>query len=175
MSLPAHLTIRTEGLRIESLLSDWRWLVTPRFIPVVMTSFGDLFLRNETGQIYFLNLMYGDFKQVAESDEDFERLCEDRGHRRIWLMSSLQLELRNLLGDLAAGQCYSCKIPPSLGGQLEPENFECADLEVHYSVLGQLHRQTKHLPPGTKIESIKIIPPDDTKPKSWWKKLFILV
>jgi hypothetical protein len=39
---------------------------------------------------------------------------------------------------------------------LAADNFERTDLQTHYSMLGQLHRQTKHLPPGTKIDSIKI-------------------
>jgi hypothetical protein len=66
------------------------------------------------------------------------------------------MELRKLRGELAAGQCYSCKIPLSLGGKFAADNFERADLRVHYSILGQLHRQTRHLPPDTKIDSIKI-------------------
>jgi hypothetical protein len=73
---------------------------------------------------------------------------------------------------LAAGVCYSCKTPLSLGGQLEADNFERTDLQVHYSILGQLHQQTRHLPPGTKIDSIKIESPhEDLKPKSWWQRL----
>jgi hypothetical protein len=173
MAISEHLIIKTEGLPIESLLSDWGWLVKPGFIPIVMTAFGDLFLRDETAHVHFLDLMSGEFKQVADSQEEFDRLCEDREHRRIWFIGSLVMELQNLLGKLSTGQCYSCKIPPSLGGKLEPENFERADLEVHYSVLGQLHQQTKHLPRGTKIESIKIDSPHAAAPKSWWKKLFI--
>ncbi len=67
---------------------------------------------------------------------------------------------------------YSCKTPLSLGGQLEAENFERTDLQVHYSRLGQIHRQTKDLPPGTKIGRIKFGSPDeDQKPKRWWQKL----
>jgi hypothetical protein len=63
-------------------------------------------------------------------------------------------------------------ISSGLRGQLEEDNFQRTDLQVHYSILGQLHRQTKHLPPGTKIDSIKIESPDeDAKPKSWWQRL----
>ena len=72
----------------------------------------------------------------------------------------------------ASGQCYSRKIPLSLGGQLEADNFERIDLRVYYSILGQLHLQTRHLPPGTKIGSIKIESShEDPKPKRWWRRL----
>ena len=137
-----------------------------------MTAFGDLFLRDQSGRLHFLDLMSGEFKQVAESQEEFERLCEDRERRRSWFMGFLLTEVRKARGELVAGQCYSCKIPLSLGGQLEADNFERTDLQAHYSILGQLHRQTKHLPLGTKIGSIKIESPhEDTKPKRWWQRL----
>lgn len=172
MAVPSHLIINIECLAFDSLLEDWRWLVQPRFTPILMTAFGDLFLRDEFGRVHFLDLMTGEFKQVAPSQEEFDRMCDDREQRRSWFIGFLLMELRKLRGDLAAGQCYGCKIPLSLGGQLDPDNFERSDLQTHYSVLGQLHRQTKHLPPGTKIDEIKIESPDEnTKPRSWWQRL----
>jgi hypothetical protein len=172
MAVPAHLTIKTDGLPFDTLLSDWRWLVAPGFTPVLMTAFGDLFLRDQPGRIHFLNLMSGDFTQVAESQEEFDRLCEDRKQRRSWFIGFLLMELRKLRGELAAGECYSCKIPLSLGGRFKADNFERTDLRVHYSILGQLYQQTRHLPPATKIDSIKIeLHHEDPKPKSWWQRL----
>jgi len=172
MAVPTHLTIKTDGLPFEALLCDWRWLVSPDFTPVLMTAFGDLFLRDQAGRIHFLDLMSGGFKQVAQSREEFDRLCEDREQRRTWFMGFLLMEVRKLRGELVAGECYSCEIPPSLGGKLDAENFERTDLQVHYSILGQLHEQTKHLPAGTKIDKINIVPADeDPKPKKWWQRL----
>jgi hypothetical protein len=149
MSVPAHLTIKIDGLSFDLLLSDWRWLVQPSFAPVLMTAFGDLFLRDEAGCVHFLDLMAGEFKQVAASKDEFDLLCDDREQRRIWFIGFLLMELRKLRGDLLPGQCYGCRTPLSLGGQLDAGNFERTDLQTHYSVLGQLHRETKHLPPGT--------------------------
>ena len=156
MAVPSHLTAKSEGITAETLLSDWQWLVHRRFTPVVITALGDLFLRDETGRVHFLDLMRGEFKPVAASQDEFDRLCEDREQRRSWFVGQLVMELRKLHGELAAGQCFGCKIPLSLGGQLEAPNFERTDVQVHYSVLGQLHRQTRHLPPGTKIHDVRI-------------------
>src|SRR5207245_8042888 len=100
MSVPAHLTITTDGLSFDSLLSDWRWLVQPSFAPVLMTVFGDLFLRDEAGRVHFLDLMAGEFKQVATSQEEFDRLCDDREQRRNWVVGFLLMEVRKLRGDL---------------------------------------------------------------------------
>lgn len=168
MTVPAHLTIKTDGLPFDSLLFDWRWLVQLDCTPFLMTAFGDLFLCDEAGRVHFLDLMLGDFKQVAASEEEFGRLCEDRELRRRWFIGFLIPEVRKQHGVLAARECYSCKTPLSLGGQLEPDNFVRADLQVHYSMLGQLHRQTRRLPPGARIDSIKIESPDGAaKPTSW--------
>jgi hypothetical protein len=82
MAVPTHLTIKTDGLPFDSLLSDWRWLVSPDFAPVLMTAFGDLFRRDRSGRIHLLDLMSGEFKQVAESQEEFDRMCEDRAPNR---------------------------------------------------------------------------------------------
>jgi hypothetical protein len=146
----------------ESLLSDWRWLVGPSYTPLLITAFGDMFLRDGLGQVYFLDLMSGDFKQVATSQDEFACLCDDKEKRRTWFLGFILTELRRELGNLSAGECFSCKIPLSLGGELEVENFKRTDLQTHYSILGQLHRQTKHLPPGTKIESIHFNPPPES-------------
>jgi len=158
MAVPAQLTIKTDGLPFESLLSDWRWLVQPGFTPFLMTAFGDLFLPDEAGHLHFLDLMSGQFKQVAASQEEFDRLCDDRDQRRSWFIGFLFMEVRKLRGDLATGECYSCKSPLSLGGKSDADNFERTDLRTHYSILEQLHRQTRHLSPGTKIDGIKIEP-----------------
>lgn len=172
MTVPSLLTIKTDGLSFDSLLSDWRWLVSPDFAPFLLTAFGDLFLRDQSGRIHFLDLMSGEFKQVAASQEEFDRLCEDREQGRSWFIGFLLTEVRKLRGELATGECYSCKTPLSLGGQFEEDNFERIDLKVHYSILGQLHRQTSHLTPGTKIDSIKIKSPhEETRPKNWWQRI----
>jgi hypothetical protein len=116
MAIPAHLTIKTDGLPFDTLLSDWRWLVSSDFTPVLMTAFGDLFLRDQSGRIHFLDLMSGEFKPVAESQEEFDRLCEDREQRRSWFVGFLLTEVRKTRGELAAGECYLN--PAHLAGKL---------------------------------------------------------
>lgn len=159
MSVPAHLTIPIAGLPFEKLLADWRWLVPEHFAPLLMTAFGDTFFRSEDGCIHLLNLMSGEFKVVSQSEAEFVEACDNREQRRSWFLSFLRTELKAKYGALEAKQCYSCKIPLSLGGQLEADNFKPMDLLTYFSVLGQLHRQTKHLPPSKKIGKTNIVAP----------------
>jgi hypothetical protein len=159
MSVPQHLTISIEGLSFDILLADWRWLVPENFNPILMTAFGNLFLHDGSDRIHLLNLMTGELKVVAASQYEFEEACESREQRQSWFLGFLLMELKSKHGPLQKNDCYSCKIPLSLGGQLEADNFEPVDLQTHYSILGQLHRQTNTLPPGAKIQKIKVTPP----------------
>lgn len=163
-----------DGIAADRLLADWRWLVPTAHTPILMTALGDVFLRDEMGRVHFLDLMCGELKQVAASQEEFDQLCESREQRRSWFVGHLVMELRQLHGELPPGRCYSCKVPLSLGGHFEADNFQPCDLEVHYSVLGQLHQQTRHLPAGTQIGGIKIESQDTgaTPKKSWWRRVF---
>lgn len=156
MAVPEHLTIRIEDLPFDSLLAHWRWLIGDACQPLLMTALGDLFLQDNIGWIYFLDLMAGSFQLVAESPEEFDQMCDNGEQRRAWFAGFLVMELRKSLGQLSPGECYSCKIPLTLGGQMEPDNFQRSNLRVHYSILGQLQQQVKKLPPGTKIDDIKI-------------------
>jgi hypothetical protein len=173
MPIPAHLLAKTDGIDVNSLLSDWRWLVAANLEPTITTAFEDVFLSDEAGKVHFLDATYGELKQVADSHAEFEQLCEDRDFRRKYFQSLFVMEMRKMHGDLEAGECYSCDIPPTLGGQLAAEEYDRTDLETHFSILGQLHHQTKHLPAGAKIDRINIVPShEDTKPKSFWKRMF---
>ena len=58
---------------------------------------------------------------------------------------------------LVSGQCYSYKIPPALGGSFESANVKNVSAMVHFSVMGQLHEQIRHLPPGANISHFKIV------------------
>jgi hypothetical protein len=55
-------------------------------------------------------------------------------------------------------QCIGYKRPLFLGGQDDVANLEVADLEVYWSVSGQLLAQVRDLPVGTKIGSVTIGP-----------------
>ena len=170
MPLPSHLTADMGNISPEALLSDWRWLVGTGYEPVAMTALGDLFLQDAAGRVHFLDLMCAEFKEVASCREEFDAFCEDRGRRQSWCTGFLVMELRKVLGQLSAGECYGCKVPLSLGGQLDPDNFRRVDILTHYSVLGQLQQQTKKLPVGARIDSIETRH-EEMKPKSFWQRL----
>lgn len=150
-------------------LASWRWLVGDDAEPLLLTAMGDMFVRHpHTGEVCFVDTLEGSVRTVALSYEAWkaELTNDDNLHR--WFLPALVAALRDKGIRLADGQCYSPIHPPCLGGEVVPDNFEATHWRVHFGVAGQLHFQTKNLPPGTKIEKI-IVKWDDTVKKPWWK------
>ncbi|KPK84361.1 MAG: hypothetical protein AMJ81_05850 [Phycisphaerae bacterium SM23_33] len=154
------LCIGLEGLDCDQLLSDWRWLVGSRHRPVALTVFGDWFLETVDGNILFLDLVSGELKKIASNIDDFRRMCRDRENLNKWFMADFAYLCFDRGIVPGPGQCLSYRIPPILGGELCLENVEVSDLMVHESILGQIHRQVKDLPPGTPIDRIIIDGPE---------------
>jgi hypothetical protein len=132
-------------------LADWAWLPLDGKRPFMASLFGDVFLEDDAG-IWVLDVLEG----------SLDRLFDDRGQ----LAAALGTEAgqdRYLLAGLAFGaerrlglvpgpaQVLAWKLPPVLGAPVAVENLELMDFEVYLSLQGQLHRQVKDLPPGTKI------------------------
>jgi hypothetical protein len=151
-----ELTVSPEGVDFDDLLSDWRWLVGEEYRPVVISALGDLFLRHHDGRIFWLNTDWGQLTEVAKSADEFKKLMVQPKFAEEWFIPNLVGDLLSSGKKLGPGDCFSYQVPPALGGEIEPDNFEPTDLSVHFSVLGQIHEQTKDLPEGTPIGEIKI-------------------
>jgi hypothetical protein len=155
MIVPDYLQVDFSEVDDERLLENWRWLITGTCRPVMVTFLGDIFLKNgQDGSIHFLNTLKGTFTHVADSEEEWRDVLRDRDQRMNWLPSPFYLQLKNAHGPLETGYCYSCEVPPSLGGEMESDNFAPADLEAHHLVLGQLQNQIKDIPHGTQVDII---------------------
>jgi hypothetical protein len=151
-----ELTVSPDGVDLDCLLSEWRWLVDESFRPVVISALGDLFLRHDDGRIFWLSSGWGRLTEVARNAEEFRRLMAQRENAEEWFIPNLVGDILTAGQRLGPGQCFGYKAPPVLGGELAPDNFEPTDLQVHFGILGQIHRQIKDLPPGTPIGEIKI-------------------
>jgi hypothetical protein len=150
------LTVGFQKPGADDLLSDWRWLIGDSMRLHLVSAIGDMFLANTTGQVFWLDTGTGQLQQIAESVDEFQRLRQQQEQADRWFIPQLVGGLIASGVRLSPGQCFNYKKPPILGGQIEPANFEPTDLSVHFSVLGQIHKQVMELPPGTKIADIKI-------------------
>ncbi|VTR99498.1 DUF1851 domain-containing protein [Tuwongella immobilis] len=149
-----ELTVSMDGVDLEQLLSEWRWLVQDSVQPVLISSLGDLFLRHEDGRILWLDTGTAELCEVASDAAEFKELMVQPENANSWFIPQLVGDILSQGKQLAPGECFSYQVLPALGGKMEPDNFEATDLQVHFSIAGQIHRQLHDLPPGTPIGDI---------------------
>ena len=57
---------------------------------------------------------------------------------------------------LAATDCVGYSVPLFLGGSDTPDNFEVIDIDVYWTICGQLRQGTRTMPAGTTIRELTI-------------------
>jgi hypothetical protein len=137
------------------LFEDWRWLIGSEAKPFLVSSVGDAFLHDSDG-VNWLNVGDGTYTKVADSVADFQSMLAQPEKLDEWFIPQLVGDILATGLTRASHECFGFKQPPVLGGEYEPDNFETTDLSVHFSILGQIHRQVRDLPPGTPISEVKI-------------------
>lgn len=149
------LTVKFDENASNKLIRDWTWLTGTDKTPIMVSSIGDLFLKDTTDRVFWLNTGDGTLTAVADGIEMFREKLQDQDVVNDWFLVDLIDALKTEGKRLKPGQVYSYKKLIVLGGDYTPDNFEPTDIEVHFSFAGQIHQQVKDLPPGAKINSIK--------------------
>jgi hypothetical protein len=152
-----HLTISLDRIDGTRLLHDWQWLLAESHRLLAVTRMGDAFVEKADGEVIFLDTLEGALKHAATNQNAFFKLLKAGALDQTWFNPDMVALLEARSDRLASGQCYSYKIPPVLGGSFESANVGAVSAMVHFSVMGQLHEQIRHLPPGTKIREFKIV------------------
>jgi len=119
--------------------------------PIMISSIGDMFLKDNNGKIYWLNVGEGLIDLASENLDDFKSILKDDSQVDEWFMIGLIKQLKESGLELTEGKLYGYKKLPVIGGDYIPDNFELTDIEVHFSIAGQIHKQIKDLPEETKV------------------------
>jgi hypothetical protein len=145
-------------LEVERLLSEWRWLCPQRMALVARTAFGDLFLRNEAGAVFWLNTAVGKLTEVAHSETHFPEMANTEEKRREWFAEpEWQASLTRGLNPTST-QCIGFSVPLVFAESGSPDTPYIADLYEYVSFLGDLNRQISSLPDGAKVR-LQVQPP----------------
>ena len=144
------LTVSFEHLDRAKLMEDWEWLVGSS-LPILITSVGDAFLQNDSGEIYWLITGSAEYEKVAESYKEFQDKLQDNELIHEWFLVPVVAQLNEQGIELEPGKLYGFKQLPVLGGKYESDNFELTDIEVHFAMSGQMNFKIKDLPDGTKV------------------------
>jgi hypothetical protein len=139
----------------DTLLADWHWLTGEGAQPLMLTLAGDAFVQlvGDTG-VYLLDCAQGLLQKVADDVPEF---LQQLGNAD-FVADAFRFDLvapRIREGGLpSVGQVLGLRVPLPLGGLLETDNLEPAELAVHFALTGQLHAQVAALAPGQAVTDI---------------------
>lgn len=136
-----------EGIDVNKLLEDWRWLLSGSYRLVAINAFGDLFLEGDNSEMHWLDITGGTISVVASSVAEFQNSASSNSET--WFLRSDEEHAANKGYRPIKGQCIGSKIPwifrESTG---IAENLRIADLYEYVGFMGSLHRQIAEVPNG---------------------------
>jgi len=147
-----------DHLDVERLLAEWRWLCPNAASLVARDAFGNLFLRDSSGQIYRLDVGVGKLVKVADSESQFKELAV--GKQEEWFSESDEVAAAAKGLKPNANQCIGFAVPLVLRTTSTDHNPYVADLYDHISFLGDLNRQIARLPDGAEVRLVIEANPD---------------
>jgi hypothetical protein len=147
--LVAHVNGETG---IQDSLESWRWLIPQRLEPFVATAVGGLFLLDESGVVWFLDIIAGTFDRAADSVADWERKLLDAEFLEWHFVPGFVMGLREAGLILSHGECYEPQHEPILGGSWAHENWTKGRWVFRLERQGRVHEAIKDLPDGTPID-----------------------
>ena len=148
----------TDGISVEGLLREWRWLASKEFSLLAVNAFGDLFLKADDGTVHRLDVTRGRISKIAGSESEFRGAATDLVKKKEWFLTSEEENAVRKGHGPGKGRCVAGKIPwvfrESAG---VADNICIMDLYEHVSSMGNIHRQMRDVPNGSKVR-IKIAP-----------------
>ncbi len=138
------------GLDFQRMFENWSWCLSGSFTVWLITRFGDLFITQDDGSIWWLRLDDGSYTRVATSKEEFLSQIDD-GVANDRLMIPLVDRLVAAGKVLKEKECYAFVQLPILGGDYVVENVVVRDLAFQYAALGPIFEKIKDLPDGTRF------------------------
>jgi hypothetical protein len=139
--------IRT-GIDSDKFLREWRWLV-PTAQVVLVTPLGDMILYID-GEYWFLDCSAAKLEQIAPTKQELETVLERRADEL--LATSLVERFVEQGFEMMPGKCISFYPPIVLQGEYRVENARAIDAVECVSFLGDVNRQLKDSPDGTRVQ-----------------------
>lgn len=149
------LVLPQDAVDADRLLHEWAWLLEGPHRVVLVTKMGDAFLADEGGNILFLDTLEGTLAAAAPSRAAFRQMFQAGALPPQWFNPDMVAIMEGRGDRLGPGECFAYQNPPVLGGSLASSNVKAMSAVVHFSVTGQLHRQIRERPRGTRLGGFK--------------------
>jgi len=141
-------------LDCERLLACWRWLCPQQVTLINRNAYGDLFLRDEEGKVFWLDVATGSLSQIADSESRFFALSEDTDKLEEWFAESDARDAAERGLIPGPTQCIGFSVPLVFAESASGNSPYIAYIYDHVGFLGDLHKQIAATPDGTKVRLI---------------------
>lgn len=127
----------------QQWIEPWSHMLPESFAPVVMSKFGDWFLRRPDGSTDELSVIEGTLRRVASTPEEFIANVNCTEWQEVHLHSShvAQLHRRGMVPS--AGQCYGFAPHPIFTGRIEIKEARIMSIRVWQSIAAQSFVHTR--------------------------------
>ncbi|MER7244440.1 hypothetical protein [Kribbella sp. NPDC000426] len=136
-------------------LESWGFLDLGGKTPVFTSPFGDVFFQAADG-FWWLDTLEGTLTRPWATADDLRAELNTEDGQDQYLLAGLAFGAESRGVVPGPDQVYSFAHPPQLGGELGVGNVEVLDFVVSLHILGQIHTQTRDLPPGTPISGFTV-------------------
>jgi hypothetical protein len=141
-----------DGEAVAALRKSWNWLLPEPWEPLLFSALGDVFLKQSSEEIFWLNCGTAELSRVAGNSGEFEAILGTAVADN-WFMPDLIKELRFEGKIPSTGQCYTYAIFPIFSeGKYEAGNLNVVPCREHFNLSGCLHFQTARLADGQKVQ-----------------------
>ena len=136
---------------ITAVRDSWSWSGIDPVEIIARNEFANLILKDADDRYWRLcpEDLYCDV--VAQNDAEFDQLFKDEEFLEDWHMHVLVRLAKQEIGTLAEGQKYCFITPGVLGGEYAVSNIKTAPITEIIGMSGDIAKQIKDLPDGTKI------------------------
>jgi|SRR6185437_2102071 len=150
---PMKNWFQVQHLDVERLLAQWRWLCPGPKKLVACSAFGHMFLADESGHIWWLDVDVGALSKIADSELDFRNLLADPEKRDEWFGDTAEQTAASKGLIPNEGQCVGFEIPLvfKVAGPSKPYLI---DIYENVSFLGDLNEQIANVPDGGKVKLV---------------------
>ena len=141
---------------IEEIKASWGWVGIDPIEVVGENDFGNLMIKDTNGKYWRLCPEDVYCEIIANNREELDSLSTDQEFLEDWYMQSLVEQAKEHLGPLTEGRKYFLVTPGILGGEYGINNIKTAPLIEIIRLSGDIGKQIKDLPEGSKIE-LKVV------------------
>jgi hypothetical protein len=127
-----------DGPEARAWLQRWTGIVSGQVAPILMSMFGDWYLRRPDGTTDELSVIEGTCVRVASTYEEFWSLVNAQAWQEDHLLSWLVFDLHQRGLIPKAGQCYGFAPHPLISGAIKAEHAMVMQIGAWQSICAQL-------------------------------------